>query len=323
MRRALLKTLAVCAALAGVPAASQAASDYPSQPIRLIVPWPAGGSADMVARLAAEGIGRQLKTSVIVENVGGASGMIGTMQMVRSKPDGYTLVLATSSANVSAPNLYRNIQFDPIKDFTPIGLITDISSILIVRPDSPYRAPADIIKAAQAAPGTLSYGSGGVGNSGHLSAELFRSLANISVTHVPYKGNKPALTDLMGGRLDFMFDNGAIAQIQAGQVRALAVVADARLKAAPDVPTFAELGMPDMKLATWLGLAAPAGTPPAIVKRINQALNAALQDPKLSQRLIDMGGAVQAMTPQAFDARWREDLERYKRIIEQSGAKLN
>lgn len=321
MKRMLLKTLAAGALL--MPGIAPAATPFPSQAIRLIVPWPAGGSADMIGRLLGEAMGRQLQTNVIVENVAGATGMIGTVQMVRSKPDGYTLALASSSANAAAPNLYRSIQFDPIKDFAPIGMVADVPSILIVKPDSPYRTPADVIKAAQRAPGKLSYGSGGVGNSGHLSGELFRSLGKISAVHVPYKGNNPALTDLMGGRLDYMFDNGAIPHIQSGRVRALAVAADKRLKALPEVPTFAELNMPGMKLSTWFALAAPAGTPPEVVARINQALNAALLEPALAQRLVDLGAAVEPTTPQAFTAFWREDLGRYKKLIEVSGAKLD
>jgi tripartite-type tricarboxylate transporter receptor subunit TctC len=313
-----------CGALAfAFSAAVMAAAPYPDKPIRLIVPWPAGGSADTIGRSLGDALGRRLNATVVVENVAGASGTIATTQFARAAPDGYTLLLASSSANVSAPNLYSKVHFDPIKDFTPIGEVALVPSVLIVSENSPFKRPTDIIAAARKQPGKLTYGSGGTGNSGHLSGELFRTINKIEVTHVPYKGNNPALTDLMGGRLDYMFDNGAIGHIQSQRVRALAVAADARLKAIPDVPTFEELGMAGMQLTTWFGLAAPAGTPAPIVDKLSSALNAVMTDPAYSQRLIAMGAELHQSTPAAFTAFWAEELDRYRQLIQSAGIQVN
>jgi len=313
-----------CGALASAfSTAVLAAAPYPDKPIRLIVPWPAGGSADTIGRSLGDALGKRLNATVVVENVAGASGTIATAQFVRAAPDGYTLLLASSSANVSAPNLYANVHFDPIQDFTPIGEVALVPSVLIVPAGSSFRRPADIVAAAREQPGKLSYGSGGVGNSGHLSGELFRSITGIDVTHVPYKGNNPALTDLIGGRLDFMFDNGAIAHIQSKRVRALAVASAARLQALPDVPTFEELAIPGMQLTTWFGLAAPAGTPASVVKKLSAALNAVMSDPDYSQRLTAMGAELRQSTPAAFTGFWAQELERYRTLIQSAGIQVN
>ncbi|WP_291383865.1 MULTISPECIES: tripartite tricarboxylate transporter substrate binding protein [Achromobacter] len=313
-----------CGALASAfSAAVVAAAPYPDKPIRLIVPWPAGGSADTIGRSLGDALGKRLNATIVVENVAGASGTIATTQFARAAPDGYTLLLASSSANVSAPNLYAKVHFDPIKDFTPIGEVALVPSVLIVPENSPFKRPGDIVAAARKQPGKLTYGSGGTGNSGHLSGELFRAINRIEVTHVPYKGNNPALTDLMGRRLDYMFDNGAIGHIQSQRVRALAVAADARLKAIPDVPTFEELGMAGMQLTTWFGLAAPAGTPAPIVDKLSSALNAVMSDPAYSQRLIAMGAELRQSTPTAFTAFWAEELDRYRQLIQSAGIQVN
>ncbi|MNQ89359.1 Tripartite tricarboxylate transporter family receptor [compost metagenome] len=318
-----LKRWAFCALASAFSASTLAAAPYPDKPIRLIVPWPAGGSADTIGRSLGDALGKRLNTTVVVENVAGASGTIATSQFTRAAPDGYTLLLASSSANVSAPHLFAKVHFDPIKDFTPIGEVALVPSVLIVSVDSPYQRPAEIVAAARKQPGKLSYGSGGTGNSGHLSGELFRALNQIDVMHIPYKGNNPALTDLMGGRLDFMFDNGAIGHIQGKRVLALAVASGSRLKALPNVPTFAELGMPDMQLTTWFGLAAPAGTPADIVGKISAALNASMSDTAYADRLVAMGAELRKSTPAAFTAFWADELERYRRIIQSAGIKVN
>lgn len=318
-----IKRWACCALASAFSAAALAAAPYPDKPIRLVVPWPAGGSADTIGRSLGEALGKRLNATVVVENVAGASGTIATTQFARAAPDGYTLLLATSSANVSAPNLYTKVHFDPIKDFTPIGEVALVPSILIVSADSPFKRPADVVQAARKQPGKLSYGSGGTGNSGHLSGELFRSINKIEVSHIPYKGNNPALTDLMGGRLDFMFDNGAIGHIQSNRVRALAVAADTRLKALPDVPTFEELGMHGMQLTTWFGLAAPAGTPAPVVDKLSTALNAVMSDPAYSQWLIAMGAELRQSTPATFTAFWAQELDRYRTLIQSAGIKVN
>lgn len=317
MKAILYRLVWVAAAL--MPVSPVHAQTYPNKPVRLIVPWPAGGSADSIGRLVATSLATELGTTVYVENIAGASGVIGTLQLVRALPDGYTLLLASSSANASAPNLLKKIGFDPIKDFRPVGLIAIAPSVLVVPVGAPYKTPKDIIAAANKQ-GGLSYGSGGNGNSGHLSGELFKSVAKIGATHVPYKGNTPAMMDLIGGQLDFMFDNGAIPFIKGGKIRPLAVASQSRLQALPDVPTFAELGLPAMQMNTWFGLTAPASTPAPIVNKINTTLNAALKSAEVSKRLVEMGAEVQTSTPDDFSAFWKKELDRYKDLIKLSGA---
>ena len=191
-----------------------------------------------------------------------------------------------------------------------------------MRPTSPYKSPKDIVDAAKAKPGKLSYGSGGNGNSGHLSGELFKSITKIDVQHVPYKGNAPASSDLIGGQIDYMFDNGAVSQIQGGKVRGLAVAAEQRLAALPDIPTFKELGWPGMQLSTWFGLAAPKGTPTTVVEKINSAMTTALQKPDVAKRLQELGAEVMTATPAAFAGFWKEEIERYRGLVKLSGAKI-
>lgn len=321
MSTSIWKGVAVALALAASPLASSA-DNYPEKPIRLIVPWPPGGSADQIGRIVAAELSAGLGKSVFVENVAGASGNIGTQQFVRAQPDGYTLILATSTTNASNPHLFTKLGFNPIDDFIPVSPVALSPSVLIVSAGSPYKSPKDIIEAAKAKPGKLSYGSGGSGNSGHLSGELFKSVTKVDVVHVPYKGNSPALVDVMGGQIDYMFDNGAVGHIRGGKVRGLAVAAERRLSALPDLPTFKELGWPDMQLSTWFGLAAPKGTPPAIVERINGAMTAALQKPDVAKRLQDMGAEVKTSTPADFATFWRDEFERYRGLVKLSGAKI-
>jgi len=321
MTSVVWKTLGVLVALAVVPLPTLA-QGYPEKPIKLVVTWPPGGSADAIGRLVAGALGSSLGQTVYVENAAGASGNIGTSQFARSQPDGYTLLLATSTTNSASPALFTKIAFHPVDDFVPISPVALSPSILIVSATSPHKSPKDIVAAAKANPGRLTYGSGGNGNSGHLSAELFKSVVKIEAQHVPYKGNSPAMVDLMGGQIDFMFDNGAIPYIQGGKVRGLAVAAEKRLTAVPDIPTFAELGWPGVQLNTWFGLAAPKGTPPAVVDKLNKAMTAALQKPEIVKRLQEMGAEPKTSTPAAFAAFWKAELDRYRDLVKLSGAKI-
>jgi tripartite-type tricarboxylate transporter receptor subunit TctC len=224
---------------------------------------------------------------------------------------------------VANPYLYKKTGFDAIKDFTPVASVALIPSVLVVPSASPFKTPQDIIAAAKAKPGKLSYGSGGVGASAHLAGELFKSIANIDVTHVPYKGSGPALTDVMGGQLDFMFDTGAFPHIKGGKIRALAVAADKRQPLIPDVPTFEELGIKGMIMNAWYGVAAPAGTPAPIVARINQAVNQSLKSGELAKRLADIGAEVRGGTPEDFSKFWRSELARYEGLVKLTGATLD
>lgn len=298
------------------------AQGYPDKSIRLVVPWPAGGGADAVGRAVAQALTTELGKTVYVENVAGAGGNIGTQQFIRSAPDGYTLLLATSSTNVANPYLYKKTGFDPVKDFTPVASVALIPSVLVVPAASKFRSPQEIIAAAKAAPGTLSYGSGGVGASAHLAGELFKSVAKVDITHVPYKGSGPALTDVMGGQLDLMFDTGAFSHIKGGKIRALAVAADKRQPMIPDVPTFEELGIKGMVMNAWYGVAAPAGTPAPVVAKVNEAVNKALKSGDLAKRLADIGAEVRSGSAEDFSKFWRSELVRYEGLVKLTGATL-
>ena len=315
------KALGLLLAVAAAPL-SAVAQGYPDKTIKLVVTWPPGGSADAIGRLVAAALTTGLGQTVYVENAAGASGNIGTQQFTRAQPDGYTLLLATSTTNAASPALFTKIGFHPIDDFVPISPIALSPSILIVSGASPYKSVKDIVDAAKAHPAKLTYGSGGNGNSGHLSAELFRSVVKIDAQHVPYKGNSPAMVDLMGGQLDFMFDNGAVPYIQGGKVRGLAVASDRRLTAVPSIPTFAELGWPSVQLSTWFGLAAPKGTPPAVIDKLNKVMTAALQKPEVVKRLQDMGAEPKTSTPEAFASFWKTEIDRYRDLVKLSGAKI-
>jgi tripartite-type tricarboxylate transporter receptor subunit TctC len=318
----LLGTIA--AVMIGVSLMTTAqAQTYPDKSIRLIVPWPAGGAADAVGRAVAASLTTELGKTVYVENVAGAGGNIGTQQFIRSAADGYTLLLATSSTNSANPYLYKKTGFEPVKDFSPVASLAVIPSVLVVPANSPYKSPKDVVAAAKAGPGKLSYGSGGVGASAHLAGELFKSVAKIDITHVPYKGSGPALTDVMGGQLDLMFDTGAFPHIKGGKIRALAVAADKRSPLIPDVPTFDELGIKGMIMNAWYGLAAPAGTPPAVVTRVNAAVNQALKSGDLGKRLADIGADVRTGSPDEFSKFWRSELARYEGLVKLTGATLD
>ena len=305
------------------PAANAQSQPYPTKPVRFIVPWPAGGAADAVGRAVAHALTTELGQSVFVENIAGAGGNIGTQQFVRQAPDGYTLYLATSSTNVANPYLYKRTGFDAVKDFTPIASVALIPSVLVVPQASRFKSMKELIGEATAKPGTLSYGSGGVGASAHLAGELFKSLAKIDVTHVPYKGSGPAMTDVMGARLDFMFDTGAFSYIKGGKVRPLAVASAKRHPLLPDVPTTEEAGLKGMIMNAWYGVAAPAGTPQPIVTKINVAVNNALKSGGLADKLADLGAEVRGGSQDDFTHFWNSELKRYEGLVKLTGASLD
>jgi tripartite-type tricarboxylate transporter receptor subunit TctC len=296
---------------------------YPQKAIRLLVPWPPGGGADLVGRAVAQALTTQLGQTVFVENVAGAGGNIGTQQFIRAAPDGYTLLLATSSTNAANPHLYKRVGFEPVKDFAPIASVCWITSVMVVAANSPFKTPQDVIDAARAKPGKMSFASGGVGNSAHLAGELFKSITKIDVIHVPYKGSAPALTDVMGGQVDYMLDTGAYAHIAGGKVRALAVAAPQRHPALPNVPTFDELGVKGMVMNAWYGVAGPAGTPQVVIDRVNGAINTALKSGDLASKLANIGAEVQSGTSADFTAFWKSEVDRYATLVKMTGATLD
>jgi tripartite-type tricarboxylate transporter receptor subunit TctC len=319
-----LKGITMAAAVAsGWSALPAHAEPYPNQTIRMVVPFPPGGLTDAIARLIAQALGERLGQSVVVDNRAGASGNIGTALFTRTRPDGYTLLLGSSTPNAANPNLYKQLGFDPHKDFAPIGMIASAPNVLLVSSSSPYKTVGDLLAAAKASPGKLTFGSAGSASSGHLAGATMARVYGLNMLHVPYKGAGPALTDLMGGQITMMLDPSALPQIRGGQLRPLAVPSPKRLPALPDVPTFAEAtGNKDMIASAWYGLMAPAGTPPAIIKRLHAELAKVLQDPAIRTKLTDYGADVGSGSPEDFGRFMESEIKRYAEIIRFSGAKV-
>lgn len=327
VRRALCASLLVCLL---TPAAAQQAA-YPSRPIRLIVPYPPGGPLDTVARALAERVKDSLGT-VVVENRAGAGGNIGVEQLARSAPDGYTIGIGAVATHAINPWLYARLPFDPIKDFAPITLIAHVPNVLVMTPETAARygigSVADLIEYARRNPGRLNYASGGNGSGGHMAGELLKSMARVSIVHIPYAGAAPAQLGLLAGQTDLMFDNLASAapQIRAGKLRAFAVTTAARAASFPELPTMAEAGgkaLAGFDVSTWFGLFAPAATPPAIVATLNEEFRRALATPEIRERLARMGAEPAPTTPAEFAAFIRQELAKYEKVVKFSGARVD
>ncbi|THT96398.1 tripartite tricarboxylate transporter substrate binding protein [Lampropedia puyangensis] len=295
-------------------------SSYPSKPIKITVPWAPGGATDVITRLLGQHIATELGQPVVVDNKPGAGGNIGTGAFVRERPDGYSLLMATSSTNAINPNLYKTLPFKPVKDFAPVAQVATVPNILVVPKDSPFKSVADIVQAAKNKPGTLSYGSAGNGSSQHLAGSMFIKATGVEVTHIPYRGSGPAAADLIAGHLDFMLDTGSMPHIKSGSLKALAVAAAQRLPGLPDVPTFEELGYKDFEAAAWYGIAAPAGTPAEIVEKLNTAINNALKDDNIKGRLQDFGAVVAGGSVQSFEDFFVSEIDRFAILVKESGA---
>ena len=298
---------------------------YPDKPIRLVVPFPAGGSTDILARFTAQEMSRILGQTVNVENRAGAGSVVGSEAVAKAAPDGYTL-LVSGSTNVYMPFLYKKLNFNPIDDFAPIGLMADIPNLFAVNAESPYRSVADVVRAAKAKPGEIAYASAGNATPAHLVCELMSARAGIKLTHVPYKGNAPAVTDLMGGQIPSMCNNlaGTLPYMKApSKVRILAVTGRARSPAAPDVPTFAEQGLSGLESGVWMAIAAPAGTPAAVIETLSDALSKALQTPTLRERFAQVGAVPLTGTPAAYTARVKQETESWGPVLKQLDLKLD
>jgi tripartite-type tricarboxylate transporter receptor subunit TctC len=320
---ALGAAMALCA-MAG-PAAAQS---YPTKPIRLVVPYPPGGPLDTAARGLAERVKESLGV-VVVENRPGAGGNIGVDQVAKSAPDGYSLVIGAVATHAINPWLFAKLPYDPIKDFVPVTLVAHVPNVLVMTPERAQqlniRSARDLVAYARANPGRLNYASGGNGSAGHMAGELLKSQAKIAVIHIPYAGAAPAQLGLLAGQTDFMFDNlaSALTQVKAGKLRAFAVTTARRSEAMPDVPTMAESGLPGFDVSTWFGVFAPAGTPAAIVERVNKAFTAALQSPEMRERLARMGAEPAPTSPAEFAQFVRAELAKYEKVVKFSGARVD
>lgn len=296
-----------------------AAEPYPLRPIKLVVPYPAGGGPDILARLLGEAVSESLGQPVIIDNRAGASGNIGTQTVARANADGYTLLMCAFSCSV-APFMYAPVPFSLEKEFDPVILAARVPSVLLVKPSLPIKSVREFMEFAKANPNKLNAASSGVGSSPHLAIELLRSSTGIQLTHVPYKGSGQVTADLLGGQVDLFFDNlpPALPNVKAGKLRALAVTSEIRAKSLPDVPTFAESGYPALVITPWFGVMAPVKTPPAILDKLNAAFNQALKNSKVAQKLIDMGydsaGGSRAEAGQFL----ANESQKWKKVIEEN-----
>ncbi len=310
--------------LSGISLALPALAAYPEKPLRLVVPFAPGGGTDLVGRLVAEGMAQDLGQPVIVDNKPGAGTIIGTDFVAKSAADGYTLVMGTFALAVN-PALVAKLPFDPNKDLAPIGLIGTSPNVLVVRTDKPWKNVNDVLNAAKAAPGKLNYGSFGNGTSAHLAGALFASLTKIELTHIPYKGSSPALTDLLGGQIDMMFTTVAsVAQyINAGSLRALAVTSGKRSPAWPDLPTLAEAGVAGYMAESWYAVYAPAGTPAAVVARLNAALKQAVKSDNFRRRVEAEGLVSNVGTPADLERYVLAEQLRWRRVVQDARIKAD
>jgi len=312
------------ALLASVPLLARAGA-YPDRPLKMVVPFAAGASSDMLARTVAEGLGARLGQPVVVENRAGAGGNIGADVVAKAAPDGYTLGIGSIGTHATNGLIYAAMPYDTIKDFAPITLVAAVSLVLVVHPSVPAHDVRELIAYLKERPGKISYASGGVGASQHLAGELFKYLAKVDMVHVPYKGSAGSVPDLISGRVPVMFADLplVLSYIQNGSLRALAVGDRERSPVLPAVPTLAESGLPDYQANAWYGLFAPAGTPPDIVARLQREVAAILGQPDVRKRLVAQGANPSGMAPDAFKAFQRKEIDRWKTVVQAAHIKMD
>lgn len=308
-----LAALLACLAMPGV-----AAADYPDKPIRLVVPYAVGGTTDIIARVVGNKLGMQLGQSVIIENKPGAGGSIGSAYAAKQPPDGYTLVMAVESSHAVNPNVYAKSAYDPVRDFAPISNLADVPNVLVVNTALPAQDMAAFLKLLKADPNKYAFGSSGNGGLSHMNGELFMKTTGTRMLHVPYKGLGPALNDLVAGQVQVVFDNipSSYPLIQGQRIRPLAVAARQRLKVLPDVPTYAEAGLPAMNNPSWFGLAAPAGTPVPVLDKLNAAVRQALADPATIEAIEKQGAVPSPMPRDEFGAQIAQSYRHWKTVVE-------
>jgi tripartite-type tricarboxylate transporter receptor subunit TctC len=304
-------------------AAGPALAQYPNKPVRIVVPYPPGGTTDILARLTAARLTESMGQPFVVENRPGASGGIGSQAVAKSAPDGYTLVMATISSHgiVSA---ISKLPYDPVKDFSPVTVIGSTPNVILVHPDLPAKNLAELLKLAREKPGKLNFGSTSPGGSPHMSAELLKMMAKVDMVHIPYKGAGPMLTDLIGGQIQIGFDNlpSSMGHIKSGKVRAVAVTTTKRWPGTPDVPTVAESGVPGYEVSGWFGLLAPAGTPKPVIDALYRAASAMLKQPDVQKQMLELGAEPGGNTPDAFGKQIAAEVEKWKKVVAVTGVKV-
>ena len=322
MIRNLVRIAAVTMSFACATALAQ---HYPSKPVKIVVPFAAGGAVDILTRVLAEKLGPALGQPIVVEPVAGAGGNLGSALVAQAPPDGYTLLMATTGTHTINPGLYKNMPFDAVKDFAPVALIASVPNILVVHPDVPVKNVRELVALAKSKPGKLNFASFGHGTSNHLSGELFKHVAEIDVVHVPYKNAPQAVLDLVGGQVSFAFVNAPLAlpQVKAGKLRALAVTGGKRSPAVPDLPTMAEAGLPAFVVESWYGIMAPAGTPQPVVNRIYEDTLKVLKTPEMTEAFARLGADVIWASPAVFGAIIVTERARWAEVIKKSGAKID
>ncbi len=321
--RGLTIAFATVSAMWSMAAMAQPA--YPVKPIRMVVPFPPGGTTDILARVAGQKITEATGQQVIVDNRPGAGGNIGTEIVARAPADGYTLLTDPGSTLTINPSLFPKLPFDPLKDFAPITIIAAVPNLLVVHPSLPAKTVKELIALAKARPGQLNYASTGAGQSTHLSLELFKLMGGLNITHIPYKGSSPALTDVLAGQVTIMFDNmpSCLPHVKAGKLRALGVSTLQRSPALPALPTIAESGLPGFEVSVWFGVLAPAGTPRDIVSRLNAVVVKALAAPDVRQRLAGQGAEAVGNTPEQFTAQMQRDLVKWAKVVKDANIRID
>ncbi len=300
------------------------AQQYPDRPVKIIVPYPAGGTTDILARLIADGLGKRLGHNFIVENRAGASGSIGTQAAMQAEPDGYTVLMGTVNTHGINSSMFKALPYDPVKDFLPITMVGATPNVLMVHPSLGVNDLAGLIKLAKEQPGKIDFGSTSVGASTHMSGELLKALTGINITHVPYRGSGPMMNDLLAGHIKVAFDNlpSAIGHVRAGSVKALAVTTTTRFPSLPDVPTMIEAGVPDYEVSAWFGPFAPAKTPRPIVEKLQQNIAAVLAEPSVKARLLELGALPGGMSSEEFGEVVKREIAKWPPVVAKTGVKV-
>jgi tripartite-type tricarboxylate transporter receptor subunit TctC len=312
-------------AIAAASAPAALAQTYPTKPVRLVVPFPAGGNADIFARVLSQKLAETWSHGVVVDNRAGAAGIIGTQFVAKAPADGYTLLMGTTGTHTTNPAVYEKLPYDPLKDFAPVSNFADSPFLLVVHPSVPAQSLKQLIAFARARPGQLHYASFGTGSSAHLAGEMLRTAARIEIVHVPYKGGPPALADVVGGHVALMFNSlpAVIPQVRAGRLRAIALAAAKRAPSVPEMPTFAEAGIPDLEAGSWYGVLAPAGTPKDVVTRLHSEIVRILALPDVKQRLAAEGAVAIGNTPEQFAEQLRRDTARWAKVARDANVKAS